>query len=57
MYLHSAALVLLNGRTHVHPSAPARAGSRISRERNEGIPLVTSLGGLNFYHWVIEKEK
>jgi hypothetical protein len=44
---------LINERTHVHPSAPARAGSWISRERNKEIPLVTSLGGLNFYHWVI----
>src|SRR5690349_2336151 len=27
-------------------------GRFLSPKRNEGIPLVTSLGGLNFYHWV-----
>ena len=27
-------------------------GRSFSPKRNEGIPLVTSLGGLNFYHWV-----
>jgi hypothetical protein len=36
-------LIAETRRTHVHQSAPARAGSLISRERNEEIPLVTFL--------------
>jgi hypothetical protein len=44
--------LFFNQRTHVHQPALARARAFFSPKRNEGIPLVTSLGGLNFYHWV-----